>query len=163
MTNLLNIAKDVLTTEANELLSAVNILDDSFIDAAKRIFSSSGKLVVIGVGKSGLVGTKIAATMASTGTPSFFLHPTEAMHGDLGMIQSNDVVMAISYSGESDELLSILPHIKKRGISVIGMSGFGESSLAQISDIHISIFIAKEACPLNVAPTSSTTLTMAIA
>ncbi len=158
----LEIAKEVLQTEANELLQAANNIDANFGSAIEAILRTEGKLVVIGVGKSGLVGSKIAATFASTGTPSFFLHPTEAMHGDLGMIQTNDIVLAISYSGESSELLSILPHVKRRGISIIGLSGFKDSTLAAISDIHISIFVTKEACPLNIAPTSSTTLTMAI-
>ncbi len=159
--NLIEIAKEVLQTEANELLAAAESIDNAFADAVQKIHSASGKLVVIGVGKSGLVGGKIAATLASTGTPSFFLHPTEAMHGDLGMVQQNDIVLAISYSGESEELISILPHIKRRGITIIGMSGFASSSLATLSDTHICVYVSKEACPLNAAPTSSTTLTMA--
>jgi arabinose-5-phosphate isomerase len=158
----IQIAKTVLQTEANELLIASNHINEEFENAVNTIFSTIGKLVVIGVGKSGLVGTKIAATMASTGTPSFFLHPTEAMHGDLGMVQIIDTVLAISYSGESEELISILPHIKRRGIKIIGMSGFETSSLSQMSDMHISIKVEKEACPLNAAPTSSTTLAMAM-
>jgi len=160
--NLIEIGKEVLTTEANEILNASKFIDQNFQDAVEKIFSTNGKLVVIGVGKSGLVGSKIAATMASTGTPSFFLHPTEAMHGDLGMIQSNDIVIAISYSGESEELINILPHIKRLGVNIIGMSGFVSSSLATLSNIHICINVTKEACPLNVAPTSSTTLAMAM-
>lgn len=160
--NIIEIAKEVLEIEANELILASSKIDMNFEHAVQKIYDTSGKLVVIGVGKSGLVGTKIAATMASTGTPSFFLHPTEAMHGDLGMIQETDIVLAISYSGESSELISILPHIKRRNISIIGMSGFESSTLAEVSDIHLSIAVSKEACPLNAAPTSSTTLTMSI-
>jgi arabinose-5-phosphate isomerase len=116
----------------------------------------------MGVGKSGLVGSKMAATFASTGTPSFFIHPTEAMHGDLGMISKGDIVLAISNSGESEELTSILPHIKRFGIMIIGMTARAESTLARHSDHIIDIAITKEACPLGIAPTSSTTLTMAL-
>jgi len=158
----LAIAKEVLLIEAAELNAAAEKLDEAFVKAVNIIFNTTGKLVVIGVGKSGIVGTKIAATMASTGTPSFFIHPTEAMHGDLGMLSDNDTVLSISYSGESSELIEILPHIKRRGVKIIGLSGHAESSLAILSDAHISISISKEACPLGAAPTSSTTLTMAI-
>jgi arabinose-5-phosphate isomerase len=123
---------------------------------------TKGKLVVTGVGKSGLIGAKIAATLASTGTSSFFLHPTEAMHGDLGMIGKDDAVLAISYSGESEELVKILPHFKRFEIPVIGMARDINSSLGRYSDVFLSINIEKEACPLETAPTSSTTLTLAI-
>jgi arabinose-5-phosphate isomerase len=156
------IAQDVLITEANELINASKNIDDSISYAVDLIIKCKGKLIVTGVGKSGIVGSKIAATMASTGTSSFFLHPTEAMHGDLGMIGKDDIVLAISYSGESAELVSILPHLKRFDIPLISMSGVKNSTLAQNSDIFISIKIEKEACPLNVAPTSSTTLTMAL-
>jgi len=162
MQNYRQIAIDVLGLEAAELLACAKRIDESFGNAVEAIYDIKGKLVIIGVGKSGLVGAKIAATMASTGTPSFFIHPTEAMHGDLGMIGKDDGVLAISYSGESEELIAILPHLKKHGVSLIAMSKDDSSSLALFADIHLNIAVSKEACPLNVAPTSSTTLTMAL-
>jgi len=162
MQNYKQIASDVLRLEAAELLSCADRISDSFVDAVESIFKLKGKLIIIGVGKSGLVGAKIAATMASTGTPSFFIHPTEAMHGDLGMIGKEDGVLAISYSGESDELVAILPHLKRYGVKLIAMSKDDNSSLASFADIHLNIAVSKEACPLNAAPTSSTTLTMAL-
>ncbi len=156
------IAQDVLFLEAKELeKGALNITQD--IDkAVKLIDSCQGKLIVTGVGKSGLVGSKMAATFASTGTSSFFLHPTEAMHGDLGMIGKDDIVLAISYSGESEELIRILPHLKRFDIPLIAMAKDEHSTLAKYSDIFLNISIDKEACPLDIAPTSSTTLTMAL-
>lgn len=156
------IAADVLRLEAAELSACADRIDDSFDRAVEAIYAINGKLVIIGVGKSGLVGAKIAATMASTGTPSFFIHPTEAMHGDLGMISKEDGVLAISYSGESEELVAILPHLKRHGVKLIAMSRDNGSSLASFADIHLNIAVSKEACPLNAAPTSSTTLTMAL-
>ena len=158
----LDIAIEVLSLEASELIACSKRLGEEFDRAVEAIYALDGKLVIIGVGKSGLVGAKIAATMASTGTPSFFIHPTEAMHGDLGMIEKKDGILAISYSGESEELVAILPHLKRHGVSIIGMSSNAGSTLAAFSDIHLDISVSKEACPLNVAPTSSTTLTMAI-
>ena len=158
----LDIAIEVLSLEASELIACSKRLGEEFDRAVEAIYALDGKLVIIGVGKSGLVGAKIAATMASTGTPSFFIHPTEAMHGDLGMIEKKDGILAISYSGESEELVAILPHLKRHGVSIIGMSSNASSTLAAFSDIHLDISVSKEACPLNVAPTSSTTLTMAI-
>ena len=158
----LDIAIEVLSLEASELIACSKRLGEEFDRAVEAIYALDGKLVIIGVGKSGLVGAKIAATMASTGTPSFFIHPTEAMHGDLGMIEKKDGILAISYSGESEELVAILPHLKRHGVSIIGMSSNISSTLAAFSDIHLDISVSKEACPLNVAPTSSTTLTMAI-
>ncbi|EAI4414406.1 MULTISPECIES: KpsF/GutQ family sugar-phosphate isomerase [Campylobacter] len=159
--DILSIAKEVLSLEADELKRQVELLDFKFEKAVNLAFSCKGKLIISGVGKSGLVGAKIAATLASTGTPSFFLHPTEALHGDLGMISQNDAVLAISFSGESSELLLILPHIKKRGIKIIGMAKSG-SSLEMLSDAFISLDIVREACPLGAAPTVSTTLTLAL-
>lgn len=160
--NYINIIKDVLLTEARELeLASASI----FFDIEKildLVVNSKGKLIVTGVGKSGLVGAKIAATLASTGTSSFFLHPTEAMHGDLGMIGKDDIVLAISYSGESEELIQILPHIKRFNIPLIAMARNPESTLANYADFFININVTKEACPLDTAPTSSTTLTMAM-
>lgn len=158
----INIAKEVLNIEAQELIDAASRIDDNMEKAVKLISSASGKLIVTGVGKSGLVGSKLAATFASTGTSSFFLHPTEAMHGDLGMISEGDVVLAISYSGESEELKSLLPHLKRFDIPLIAMAKDKNSTLGSFSDIFLDISINKEACPLNTAPTSSTTLTMAL-
>ncbi|SFV52747.1 Arabinose 5-phosphate isomerase [hydrothermal vent metagenome] len=160
--NYKSIAQETLQIEANTLLEAKEQIGDEFKKAVELILPCKGKLIVTGVGKSGLIGAKIAATLASTGTPSFFLHPTEALHGDLGMIGREDIVLAISYSGESEELSSILPHIKRFDIPLIGMSKSKESTLGRYSDIHIPIIVKKEACPLNVAPTSSTTLTLAL-
>ncbi|HIO91081.1 MAG TPA: KpsF/GutQ family sugar-phosphate isomerase [Campylobacterales bacterium] len=156
------IVKEVLQTEADELLRAISFVDDEIDKVVEIIYNTKGKLIVTGVGKSGLVGSKLAATFASTGTSSFFIHPTEAMHGDLGMIDSSDTVLAISYSGESAELLSILPHLKRFDIPLIAMARSKDSTLGKYADAYLSIDIEKEACPLGVAPTSSTTLTMAI-
>ncbi len=157
------IASDVLEIEANELLvAAKNIKDFDIEKAVDLIVSCKGKLIVTGVGKSGLVGAKIAATLASTGTSSFFLHPTEAMHGDLGMIGKDDIVLAISYSGESEELIQLLPHLKRFDIPLIAMAKTKESTLGKYSDFFMNISVSKEACPLDTAPTSSTTLTMAM-
>ena len=157
-----SIVQETLRTEANTLLfSAQNISED--LDAiVETILSCRGKLIVTGVGKSGLIGAKMAATFASTGTPSFFLHPTEAMHGDLGMISKEDVVLAISYSGESEELSSILPHVKRFEIPLIGMTRNSASTLGKFSDLVMKVEVQKEACPLDIAPTSSTTLTLAL-
>ena len=155
-------AKAALKIEASSLLSAVDTIGSEFNDAVATIMDCKGKLIVTGVGKSGLIGAKMAATFASTGTPSFFLHPTEALHGDLGMIGTNDVILAISYSGESEELSSILPHVKRFNIPLIGMTRSKGSTLGSFSDIVINIEVEKEACPLDIAPTSSTTLTLAM-
>ncbi|RXJ77591.1 KpsF/GutQ family sugar-phosphate isomerase [Arcobacter sp. F155] len=157
------IASDVLEIEANELLlAAKNIKDFDIEKAVDLVVSCKGKLIITGVGKSGLVGAKIAATLASTGTSSFFLHPTEAMHGDLGMIGKDDIVLAISYSGESEELIQLLPHLKRFDIPLIAMAKTKESTLGKYSDFFMNISVSKEACPLDTAPTSSTTLTMAM-
>lgn len=159
--DILNFAKDILRLEASELERHANSLDSRFNKALELIKNAKGKLIVTGVGKSGHIGAKIAATAASTGTPAFFLHPTEAMHGDLGMIADDDIILAISYSGESGELLAILPHIKARGVKVIAMSK-ENSSLARLSDVNLSLDIEREACPFNAAPSVSTTLTLAL-
>jgi len=158
----INIAKEVFKTEADEILKAIDNIDDSFNKAIEKILSIKGKLVIIGVGKSGLIGAKMSATFASTGTSSFFVHPTEALHGDLGMIGKDDLVLAISYSGESVELVEILPHLKRLNIPIISFSSNKNSSLARGSDISLLISIDKEACALNIAPTSSTTLTLVL-
>jgi arabinose-5-phosphate isomerase len=157
-----SVARSVLEIEAQTLSDAAKALDDSIDRAVEQILRIRGKLIVTGVGKSGLIGAKIAATMASTGTPSFFLHPTEALHGDLGMIGKEDAVLAISYSGESEELGAILPHIKRFDIPLIALTRSAESTLGRYSDVRIPIRVEREACPLGVAPTSSTTLTLAV-
>ena len=156
------IAQDVLLVEARELERGAKNINADIEKAVKLIASCKGKLIISGVGKSGLVGSKMAATFASTGTSSFFLHPTEAMHGDLGMIGKDDIVLGISYSGESEELIKILPHLKRFDIPLIAMARDKNSTLATYSDIFLDISIDKEACPLDIAPTWSTTLTMAL-
>lgn len=162
MSEILDYAKSVLQIEANELARHAQILDAKFENALNFIYACCGKIIVTGVGKSGHIGSKIAATFASTGTPSFFLHPTEAMHGDLGMVGKNDLILAISFSGESDEIAKILPHLKRFGVKIIAMTSDENSTLAKFSDEIISLKIQKEACPLGAAPTTSTTLTLAL-
>jgi len=160
--DLIKIAQDTLHIEADALHKAAARLDQNFLDAISLILKTEGKLIITGVGKSGLVGAKMAATFASTGTSSFFLHPTEALHGDLGMIGKNDTLLAISSSGESEELTKILPHIKRFDIPLIGLTGNRNSSLGSYADVFLDISVEKEACPLGAAPTTSTTLTMAL-
>ena len=160
--NFNSIVSKVLQTEANELIKASKTKIEDIDKIVDIIYNTKGKLIITGVGKSGLVGSKMAATFASTGTSSFFLHPTEAMHGDLGMIGRDDSVLAISFSGESEELVKILPHIKRFDIPLIAMAKDKNSTLCKSADAFISISVEKEACPLGVAPTSSTTLTMAL-
>jgi arabinose-5-phosphate isomerase len=160
--NYKQIAQETLNIEADTLIQSAKNIQNEFDKAVEIILACKGKLVVTGVGKSGLIGAKLAATFASTGTPSFFLHPTEALHGDLGMISEGDVVIAISYSGESEELSSILPHIKRFNIPLIGMTRSKTSTLGSFSDLVIDVVVQKEACPLDIAPTSSTTLTLAL-
>ena len=156
------IAQQTLEIEAKTLLDAASNLNDVFDKAVEMILTCKGKLIVTGVGKSGLIGAKMAATFASTGTPSFFLHPTEALHGDLGMIGKEDIVIAISYSGESEELGAILPHVKRFDVPLIGMTKNPLSTLGRYSDLIIPVVVEREACPLDIAPTSSTTLTLAL-
>jgi arabinose-5-phosphate isomerase len=160
--DLIKVAQETFQIEADALLRAAERLDHHFMEAIELIYNTQGKLIITGVGKSGLVGAKMAATFASTGTSSFFLHPTEALHGDLGMISEGDTLLAISNSGESEELTKILPHIKRFEIPLIGLTGNPDSSLGRYSDVFLDISVEKEACPLGVAPTTSTTLTMAI-
>ncbi len=157
--NFRKIAREVLDIEA-EALKKANV--EGIEKAVEIAYNTKGKVIVTGVGKSGLIGSKIAATLASTGTPSFFIHPTEALHGDLGMITKDDSVIAISYSGESEELIKILPHIKRFDVPLIAMTGDKNSTLSRYADVVLDIHVEKEACPLNVAPTSSTTLTLAM-
>jgi arabinose-5-phosphate isomerase len=160
--DLIQIAKETLRIEIEALEKMIQRLDSNFLEAVDLILNTKGKLIITGVGKSGLVGAKMAATFASTGTSSFFLHPTEALHGDLGMIGKDDTLLAISSSGESEELTKILPHIKRFDIPLIGMTGNQNSSLGRYADVWLDIAVEKEACPLNTAPTASTTLTMAL-
>ncbi len=160
--NLIKIAQKTFQIEADALTKAANRLDKNFLDAINVILNTKGKLIITGVGKSGLVGAKMAATFASTGTSSFFLHPTEALHGDLGMISKGDTLLAISSSGESEELTKILPHIKRFEIPLIGLTSNFSSSLGKYADVFLDISVEKEACPLGIAPTTSTTLTMAL-
>jgi arabinose-5-phosphate isomerase len=162
MTDYKKYAKEVFQIEAKALADLSKQLDDNFNKAVDTVLKSKGRLVICGVGKSGLVGAKIAATLASTGTPSMFMHPVEAFHGDLGMLKKEDVLVAISYSGETEELLKLIPYIKAASIKVIGMSGNPKSTLAQHSDYHLNVKVYKEACPLELAPTSSTTATIAM-
>jgi len=160
--DLIKIAQETFHIEADALNKAAARLDKNFLNAIELILHTKGKLIITGVGKSGLVGAKMAATFASTGTSSFFLHPTEALHGDLGMIGKDDTLLAISSSGESEELTKILPHIKRFDIPLIGLTSQRASSLGRYADVFLDISVDKEACPLNIAPTTSTTLTMAL-
>ena len=162
MSEMIKIAANVLKTEANELTRNAEILDGEFEKAVETLYQTKGKVVVTGVGKSGHVGAKIAATLASTGTPSFFMHPTEAMHGDLGMIGKDDTLLAISFSGESEELTKILPHVQRFGAPIVAMARDKFSTLGKFSDAFVKLDVSKEACPLDAAPTSSTTLTLAL-
>ena len=162
MMDLIKIAQETFHIEADALNKAAARLDQNFLDAIALILDTKGKLIITGVGKSGLVGAKMAATFASTGTSSFFLHPTEALHGDLGMIGKEDTLLAISSSGESEELTKILPHIKRFDIPLIALTGYKNSSLGSYADVFLDISVEKEACPLGIAPTTSTTLTMAL-
>ncbi len=155
-------AKKVIRAEAQAVAALSERIDASFEKAVETILSSHGRVVVSGMGKSGLIGQKIASTMASTGTPAFFLHPAEGIHGDLGMIMKGDVVIAISNSGETEELLRILPVIKRLGASLIAMSGNPGSTLSRLADVYLDISVSEEACPLGLAPTSSTTATLAM-
>ena len=159
---LINSAKEVFDIEANSVLKLKERLGDDFVRAIDIIYSSKGKVVVTGMGKSGLVGRKIASTLCSTGTPAVFLHPAESTHGDSGIISRNDVVIAISNSGETQELLNLLPLIMRFGVPLIGITGGLNSTLAQKSDVVLDISVEREACPLNKAPTASTTVTLAM-
>ena len=154
------LAQEVFEIEAREIANLSNRLTEDFEKSINAILQSSGKLIVSGMGKSGIIGKKIAATLASTGTPSFFLHPGEAYHGDLGMIEENDVVLLISNSGETDEVLKLIPFLKYQKNCTISMSGNDESTLARNTRYHLNIAVEKEACPLLLAPTSSTTATL---
>lgn len=162
MTNVIDVAKKCFQDEAQAILNLIPKLDENFTKAIELIIESKGKFIVTGVGKSGHIGAKIASTMASTGTPAFFVNPLDAFHGDLGMIGEGDVVLAISNSGQTDELLRFIPLLRERNIPIISMSGNPASLLAKFSDCHLNVSVEKEACPLNLAPTSSTTATLAM-
>jgi arabinose-5-phosphate isomerase len=158
----LQLARETLDIEAEALMGLKSRLDARFSEAVQMMLNVKGRVVVTGMGKSGHIGSKIAATLASTGTPAMFVHPGEASHGDLGMIKAVDVVLAISNSGESDELVSILPVLKRLGVPLIAMTGGLTSALAQHADVVLDSSVSKEACPLNLAPTASTTTQLAL-
>lgn len=160
--DIINRAVECLECESDAIRAMVGRLDETFLQAVEAIRDCKGKVVVTGVGKSGHIGSKIAATLASTGVPAFFLNPLDAYHGDLGMLSSEDLVLAISYSGATEELLRFLPLIQAKKIHIIGMSGNPESLLARYSDIHLNIAVEREADPLNLIPTASTTATLAL-
>jgi arabinose-5-phosphate isomerase len=159
---LVEMGREALRIEARAVAALVDRLGDDFGKACRMLLACTGRVVVSGMGKSGHVGGKIAATLASTGTPAFFLHPAEASHGDLGMVAKGDVVLAISYSGETAELLTILPLFRRMGAPLVAMTGNPASTLARESDVHLDISVPAEACPLNLAPTASTTATLAM-
>jgi len=160
--SILQLARDTLDIEAAALQDLKSRLDERFVKAVDMMLNVTGRVVVTGMGKSGHIGRKIAATLASTGTPAMFVHPAEASHGDLGMIKLVDVVLGISNSGESDELVAILPVLKRQGVPLIAMTGGLNSSLARHADVVLDSSVAKEACPLNLAPTASTTAQLAL-
>jgi arabinose-5-phosphate isomerase len=159
---ILEIARDVLETEARGILELIPHLDESFARAVVWIYSVKGRVIVTGIGKSGIVGRKIVATLSSTGTPALFLHPVEAMHGDLGMVRSEDLVLALSNSGETDELNVIFPSLRNIGTRIISLTGNLSSALAEYSDLAIYTGVGREACPLGLAPTASTTAMLAM-
>ena len=158
----LNLAREVLTIESREIEALAKRLDAHFVAAVALVLHCKGRVVVTGMGKSGHIGRKIASTLASTGSPAFFMHPGEASHGDLGMITQDDVVIALSNSGESDEIIAIIPAIKRLGAKIISITGKAQSTLAKEADVHLSAEVAQEACPLGLAPTASTTAALAL-
>lgn len=161
-TAFLESARQVLSIEAEAITRQIDQLDETFELACKRILECDGRVIVTGMGKSGHIANKIAATLASTGTPAFFVHPGEASHGDLGMITPKDLLLAISNSGETSEVLAILPIIKRMGVPLIGLASVPNSTLATLADVYVNIPISQEACPMNLAPTASTTATLAV-
>ncbi|NCF51427.1 KpsF/GutQ family sugar-phosphate isomerase [Gammaproteobacteria bacterium] len=160
--DLLALAGEVLDIESRAVDLLRSRLDDAFVKACRLCLDTPGRIVVTGMGKSGHIGSKIAATLASTGTPAFFMHPAEASHGDLGMITEQDSLLAVSYSGETDEIVTILPLVKRMGARLISMTGNPKSTLAAAADAHLDVSVVEEACPLNLAPTASTTATLAM-
>lgn len=159
---LLDLAREVLRVEADAVTALVDRIGDEFMHAANLLLECSGRVVVLGMGKSGHIGSKLAATLASTGTPAFFIHPGEASHGDLGMVTAQDVVIALSNSGETDELLVLLPIIKRLGVPLVALTGEPDSTLAQAAAVHLDVSVEREACPLGLAPTASTTAAIAM-
>lgn len=159
---LLSLGRAVIETEAEAIAALATKIDESFVEACAYILNCKGRIVVIGMGKSGHIGSKIAATLASTGTPAFFVHPGEASHGDLGMITSQDVVIALSNSGETDEIITLLPVIKRLGVPLISLTGKADSTLASAASVNIDVSVRQEACPLGLAPTASTTAALAM-
>lgn len=159
---LLELARDVLDIEARAVATLRARLNDDFVAACNLCLETPGRVVVSGMGKSGHVSNKIAATLASTGTPAFFMHPAEASHGDLGMITNQDLLLAISYSGETNEVVTILPVVKRMGARLLSITGNPNSTMAKAADVHLDISVSEEACPLNLAPTASTTATLAM-
>jgi arabinose-5-phosphate isomerase len=159
---ILELGKEVLQAEAGELLRLSERIDEHFADAVRLLLSCRGRVVVSGIGKSGHIARKIAATLASTGTPAFFVHAAEAAHGDLGMITADDVLIAISYSGTSSELLTIIPVVVREGTPIISITGSDNNPLAQSATVNLNVHVQREACPLNLAPTASTTATLAM-
>ena len=162
MSDIINIASQCLRDEAQAVLDQIPLLDDNFERAVKLILDCKGKLIVTGVGKSGHIGAKMAATLSSTGTPSFYLNPLDAYHGDLGVVGNDDIILALSNSGQTDELLRLLPYFQEKKIPVISMSGNSESLLAKNTDVHITVTVRSEASPLGLAPTTSTTAALAV-
>ena len=158
----LALAREVLEIEAAAITALIERLDERFLVAVRLLLNCRGRVVVTGVGKSGQIGRKVASTMASTGTPAFFVHPGEASHGDLGMITRDDVMVALSYSGESEELATILPLVKRLGVPLVALTGNSQSTLARLADVVLDTSVEKEACPLNLAPTASTTVALAL-
>jgi arabinose-5-phosphate isomerase len=159
---LLALAGEVLDIESRAVKSLRSRLGQDFVAACDLCLDTPGRVVVTGMGKSGHIGSKIAATLASTGTPAFFMHPADASHGDLGMITGHDVLLAVSYSGETDEVVTILPLVKRMGASLLSLTGNPKSTLAKAADVHLDVSVTEEACPLNLAPTASTTATLAM-
>jgi arabinose-5-phosphate isomerase len=162
MDDIVDIAKKVLKIEADAVSALIEKLNSDFEKAVEIIFSSRGRVVVTGMGKSGLVGKKIAATLASTGTPAFFLHPAEASHGDLGMVTADDVIVAISNSGETEELVGLIPFLKRFNVRLISMTGNPDSTLSKAAEVTLDVSVKEEACPMGVVPTASTTATLAM-
>jgi len=160
--NILDVAKKVLLIEADAILALAQRLDSGFEKVVDIIYASKGRIVITGMGKSGLVGKKIAATLSSTGTPSFFMHPAEASHGDLGMVTAEDVIIAVSNSGETDEIVALIPFLKRFSVSLIALTGNPASTLARASDVNLDISVKEEACTLGIVPTASTTATLAM-
>lgn len=160
--SVMQMARQVIDIEARAVVNLADTIDASFVKAVELLLNCQGRVVIIGMGKSGHIARKIAATMASTGTPAFFVHPGEAAHGDLGMITPQDVALLLSYSGESDEVLVLLPALKRKGVPLIAMTGKPQSTLAREADVHLNSAVAEEACPLGLAPTASTTAALVL-